>query len=257
MALRLPVMVLAGVTLLAQTSWAEEAQISGTCNPSWTPLSGALIHISASINYIWGTNRANDIFVCDVPCTGSWRQISGKLKWVDADDSEIWGVNSRGAVYKRPVDGSGHWKGIGGTLKYVSASGNGYIWALNRRNEIFKCKKPCNGAWKHVPGELMQIDGGNQYVYGVNRNNVMYYRPVDGSGTWKHPKTNYRANYVTATGDNKVYGILMDNKVYSCDAPCADGRWVKLSDDTLTQIDGSVHLLTGRNSAEQLYYKSI
>ena len=85
----------------------------------------------------------------------------------------------------------------------------------------------------------------------------MYYCPVDGSGTWKHPKTNYKVKHVTAIGDSKVYGILMDNKVYSFDAPCADGWWVKLSDDTLTQINGSVHLFVARNTAYHLYYKSV
>ena len=128
---------------------------------------------------------------------------------------------------------------------------------MDKADQIFKSKKPCNGGWKRVDGGLTQIDGGNQFVYGVNRHNVMYFRPVDGSGRWKHPKKNYKVKHVTATGDNKVYAILMDNKVYSCDAPCADGQWVKLSDDTLTQIDGSVHLLVARNTAYQLYYKNV
>ena len=144
-----------------------------------------------------------------------------------------------------------------GKLKYVSVSGNGYIWGVNRVDQIFKCKKPCSGGWQRVYGQLGQIDGGNQYVYGVNRIRHMYFRPVDGSGNWKRPSRNFQVKSITATGDNKVYAIRMDNKVYYCDAPCAHGQWVKVSDDTLTQIDGSVNLLVGRNAAEQLYYKSV
>ena len=256
MALGLPVL-LACVSLLAKSSWAEEAQVTGTCNPSWTPLPGSLIHISASMNYIWGVNNANHIFVCKVPCTGNWRKSKGRLKQIDADDSEVWGVNSADVVHKLAVDGSGTWSSVPGRLKHVSASGNGYIWGVNKDDRIFKCKKPCNGEWKGVDGYLSQIDGGNQFVYGVNCRHDLYFRPVDGSGKWQTPSKNGKVRYVTATGHNKVYALLMDNKVYSCDAPCADGQWVKLSDDTLAQIDGSVHLLVARNVAEQLYYKSI
>ena len=142
-----------------------------------------------------------------------------------------------------------------GKLKHVSASGNGYIWEVNSARQIYKCKKPCSGGWVHVDGTLNQIDAGNQYVYNVNHHQVFYFRPVDDSEKWQKPRNNYKAKYVTATGDNKVYIVGTDNKVYHCNAPCSNGRWTKLSDDTLTQIEGSVQLLVGRNGAEQLYYQ--
>ena len=105
-----------------------------------------------------------------------------------------------------------------------------------------------------VDGKLKQVDGGNRYVYGVNSGNVLYYRPVDGSGAWQTPKSNNRAKYVTATGDNKVYIVGLDDKVYQCNTPCADGEWTKLSDDTLAQIDGSLNLLVGVDQSDRIYY---
>ena len=253
---RLPVLLVC-VVLLATGSFAEEAEVIQTCNPSWFPLPGSLIHITASMNYLWGVNRAYQIFVCNIPCTGNWQQISGQLKQIDADDSEVWGVNQNDFIYKRPVDGSSSWIKVSGGLKHVSASGNGYIWGVNSIDDIYKCKKPCSGGWQKVEGKLSQIDGGNQYVYGVTSGKTPFFRPVDGSGTWQSIENNTTANYITATGDNKVYKLGMYNKVYSCDAPCSDGEWTRLSDDTLTQIDGSVHFLVGRNAAEQLFYKNV
>ena len=75
-------------------------------------IGGMLIHITASPNYVWGTNRHHNIYLCSHPCNGRWKHIGGSLMQVDADDSEVWGVNSHHHIYKRPVDGSGCWTGF-------------------------------------------------------------------------------------------------------------------------------------------------
>ncbi len=35
-----------------------------------------------SVNYLWGVNANNAIFVCSRPCTGDWKHIGGKLMQV-------------------------------------------------------------------------------------------------------------------------------------------------------------------------------
>ena len=84
--------------------------------------------MTVSINYIWGVNSADHIFICDNPCNGRWRKIDGSLKQIDADDMEVWGVNKHDYIFKRSVCGNGRWVKVGGRLKHVSASGNGWIW---------------------------------------------------------------------------------------------------------------------------------
>ena len=252
----LPV-VLVCIAFLAGGSWSEEAEDTLTSSQSFSPLTGSLMHISASINYLWGVGQGGKISVCNVPCTRNWRDINGLLSQLDADESEVWGVNPANNVYRRPVDGSGEWTRMDKQLKHVSSSGMGYIWGVDEDEAIYKCKKPCNGEWEHVEGHLRQIDGGNQYVYGVNRHEEIWYRKVDGSDkSWQQPNGN-KAKYITATGDNKVYKIGLDDKVYRCDAPCSNGQWTKISDDTFAQIDGSVFLLVARNEADHPYYKDI
>ena len=130
--------VLVCIALLATCSSAKKTEVQDTCNPTWIPLPGALSHVSASINYLWGVNSKNQIYVCHVPCTGGWKLISGGLVQTDPDDTEVWGVNSADNIWKRPVDGSGDWSLIQGKLKHVSASGNGYIWGVNRNDDIYK-----------------------------------------------------------------------------------------------------------------------
>ena len=251
----LPV-VLVCTALLIKSSWAKEAKVTDTCNPTWNPLYGSMIHVSASVNYFWAVNRENKIFVCNVPCTGNWKLVDGGLSELDLDDTEVWGVNSNDLIWKRPVNGGGSWTRVSGALRHVSASGSGYIWGVNAGENIYKCKKPCNGEWEQVEGKLVQIDGGSKYVYGVSRDQKIWFRPVDGSGKWQTP-TNGRAICITGPGCDKVYVVGTDNKVYQCNAPCADDKFTPISDDTLTQIDGSVFMLVGRNSAEQVYYKYI
>ena len=152
----------------------------------WTRIPGALIHTSANVNYVWGVNEENEIYMCRRPCTGrKWKRIDGALKQLDADDHEVWGLNSADQIWKRPVDGSNHWQLVEGSLKHVSASGHGYVWGVNRNNRIFKYKKPCLGDWVRVPGTLQQIDGGQRYVYGVNSANNIFTRPVDGGEAWR------------------------------------------------------------------------
>ncbi len=93
----------------------------------WQQIPGALKHVTASTNYLWGVNSGEYIFMCSRPCTGNWVLVSGSLKQVDASDDEVWGVNANDRIFKRPVDGSGsQWTLIPGLLKHVSASGNRY-----------------------------------------------------------------------------------------------------------------------------------
>ena len=60
----------------------------------WARINGALTHVTASVNYLWGVNSADQIWRCERPCTGSnWVQVDGALIQVDADDHEVWGVS--------------------------------------------------------------------------------------------------------------------------------------------------------------------
>ena len=77
--------------------------------------------MTAFVNYIWGVNNNDHIFICDNPCNGNWRHIDGRLKQIDAGG----GVNGADDIYKWLVDGSRGWAHIAGYLKHVSASGNG------------------------------------------------------------------------------------------------------------------------------------
>ena len=111
----------------------------------WTEIPGGLVNIGSSVNYLWGVNSNDDIYICTRPCTGSWTHIAGKLVQVDPSDNELWGTNSAQNIFKRSVDASGSWIGVSGKLKQVSGSGNGYVWGLKSTGHIYKCKKPCNG----------------------------------------------------------------------------------------------------------------
>ena len=103
----------------------------------WENIPGGLTHVTASVNYLWGVNSADQIWRCARPCNGqNWVRVPGALRQVDADDHEVWGVNAAHNIYKRPVDGSGSWTQVTGALKHVSASGNGYIWGVNRNDNI-------------------------------------------------------------------------------------------------------------------------
>ena len=103
----------------------------------WENIPGGLTHVTASVNYLWGVNSADQIWRCTRPCNGqNWVRVPGALRQVDADDHEVWGVNAAYNIYKRPVDGSGSWTHVTGLLKHVSASGNGYIWGVNRNDNI-------------------------------------------------------------------------------------------------------------------------
>ena len=224
---------------------------STTINASysdWRGIPGGLKHVTASVNYLWGVNIHNSIFMCARPCTGAWRQIPGYKKQVDASDEEVWGVNNVDRIWKRSVDGTGDWKYIGGRLKHVSASGNGYVWGVNSNDDIYKCKKPCNGAWVHVAGKLKQIDGGQDFVYGVNSRNDIFSRPVDGSGSWRHIPG--KMKHVTASGSHEVFGVDVNDNVWRCQKPCV-GNWVRMS-AKLSQIDATNKELVGVS-----YYNSI
>ena len=95
---------------------------TGALDSQWTQIPGLLKYVTASVNYLWGVNKYDDIFICTRPCHGKWKHIPGKLKQIDAGNMEVWGVNSGDDIFKRSVDGSGGWKHIGGKLKHVLAS---------------------------------------------------------------------------------------------------------------------------------------
>ena len=212
-----------------------------SANGQWEQIPGGLKHVSASVSYLWGTNRHDHIYVCTRPCTGrNWRRIPGGLKQVDASDEEVWGVNAADDIYKRPVDGSGGWVKVTGKLSHVSASGNGYIWGVNAKEQIFKCKKPCSGRWEIVDGTLKQIDAGPAYVYGVSCNNI-YARPVDGSGSWRQIPGSLK--HVTASGRDEIYGVNSDDEIYRCKKPCV-GDWERI-EGTLMQCDATINGLFG------------
>ena len=87
------VMILAGIM-------AFTALVSGQ---GFTQIPGRLVHVSGGINYVWGVNRADDIWKCERPCTGNWEHIGGKLVQVDVHDMEVWGVNGNDDIFKRPI----------------------------------------------------------------------------------------------------------------------------------------------------------
>jgi len=67
-------------------------------------VSGKLIHVSASTNYLWGVNKANQIYKCARPCTGKWILVEGSLKQVDASDDEVLGVNKHDEMARPLMD---------------------------------------------------------------------------------------------------------------------------------------------------------
>ena len=210
-AVKLPLLVVA-LAIVAKAQWI--------CIPR-SPILGALIHTSANVNYVWGVNEENEIYMCRRPCNGEWNRMDGALKQLDVDDHEVWGVNRGDEILKRPVDGSDHWQVVKGSLKHVSASGYGYVWGVNRTDGIYKCKKPCSGDWVSVPGDLKQIDGGQRNVYGVNSANNISTSPVDGSGVWR--SVSGSLNHISASGRDEVFGVNNRDEIFRCKKPCFGG----------------------------------
>ena len=211
--------------------------------------------MTASVNYIWGVNNNDHIFICDNPCNGNWRQIAGGLKQVDADDMEVWGVTGSGSIYKRPVDGSGAWVHVSGQLNYVSASGNGWIWGVTTASRIYKCKKPCNGAWILVPGGLKQIDGGEKYVYGVTSSDDIYVRNVDGSGSWRQIPG--KLSCISASGSDEVFGVNSAGVIYRCKKPCIGGSEWEAMLGELKQCDAAPGVVYGVDSATGIWRRVV
>ena len=211
-----------------------------------------LKHITTSVNYIWGVDPQDHIFICPRPCSSNttWRRIPGGLKQIDAGEEEVWGVSANDHIWKRPVDGSGSWTRIPGGLKHVTASGNGYIWGVNRNDQIYKCKKPCSGSWQNVPGRLKQIDGGYGYIYGVNSANAIYTRPVDGSGTWRRIPGSLK--HVTASGRTEIFGVNNNNNLFRCKKPCV-GEWELVDNVYMTQCDATFDSFVGIRVQSQNY----
>ena len=196
------------------------ALISSThCNHPFAKIPGKkLKRITASINYIWGVTKADQIYICPQPCTtGKWKHVPGGLMQIDADNHEVWGVKRNNYhIYKRPVDGSGKWNKVHGWAKDISASGNGYIFMVGSDSYLYHCKKPCNGIWIKETSKynLKRVDAGCEYVYVVNKYNYVYYRAISGT-KW------YSAGTMSeiSVGADYVYGIK-NNKLYRCSLPC-------------------------------------
>ena len=210
--------------------------------------------MTASVNYIWGVNNNDHIFICDNPCNGNWTKIDGLLKQIDASDMEVWGVNSADNIFKRPVDGSGTWTHIGGSLKHVSASGNGWIWGVNSADHIFKCKKPCNGSWIYFGAPLKQIDGGEKYAYGMNRNDEIFAIKIDGSGSWRHIPG--KLSYISASGSDELFGVNSAGVVYRCKKPCVGTEWEVIS-GKMKQCDATLGVLYGVDSATGIWRRVV
>ena len=101
--------------------------------------------------YIWGVNRADQIYKCKKPCTGQWKIVNGRLSQIDGGYVFVYGVNSGGAVYSRPIDGSKAWTRIPAravAMKHVTASGSDDIFGTSRNGDVYRCSKPCVGEWE-------------------------------------------------------------------------------------------------------------
>ena len=221
----------------------------------WMQIPEGLIQISGNINYVWGVDSNNHIFMCERPCTGTWRRIRGSLVQVDVDDQFAWGVNHEDRIFFRNVDGTGDWTNVIGGLTHVSASGNGYVWGVNRSHEIFKCKKPCTGSWVLVDGGLKQIDGGEREVCGVNTNNHLYCRPVDGSGSWRFITAGYK--HVSTSGLYEIHAVTTEGKINHCRKPCI-GQWISLDHPNnirFNQCDATANALFGVDTRRTLWKK--
>ena len=72
----------------------------------WAKIPGGLKYASAGADWVWGTNRHDNIYRFKQPCSGSWHHVSGKLMQLDVGENEVWGVNSAHNIFKRPVDGT-------------------------------------------------------------------------------------------------------------------------------------------------------
>ena len=67
---------------------------------SWRHIGGKLIRVSASGNgYVWGTNRAHQIFKCKKPCTGDWQLVDGLLRMIDGGEREVCGVTGSNGLF--------------------------------------------------------------------------------------------------------------------------------------------------------------
>ena len=234
---------------------------------NWTQIdvlgvSGGLVWITGSVNYIWGVDPKHQIHYCPQLCDGDWTRVDGPLlKQVDANDYEVWGVNNKNHLYKHPVDGSGDWICIPGTYYHVSASGSGYIWTIQSDNRCaYKCKKPCNlpASWSIVDDHtcsLKQLDAGEQYLYAVNSTNHILSCPVDGSGSWRVVPG--QMTHVTV-GPHEIYGIDTTKEVYRCKKPCF-GEWVKIvfDDGNVKQIDATLNEIFAVSTEGIIYQHKI
>lgn len=220
----------------------------------WTEISGGLVHVTASTNYMWGCSSSHQTYRCDRPCTGNWVHYSSFVQQVDVDDYELWVTEPDYDIYKRPADGTGSWTQISGKSKHVSASGSGYVWSVATDNSLWKCKKPCSGSWIRLETDILfsQVDGGPEYLYAVSTDNDVYFRPIDGSGKWRAIPT--KMKHVSA-GPTEIFGIDLQGEVHRCKQPCI-GNWekVEFDDGAMRQCDASFNGVLGISTGGTIYH---
>jgi hypothetical protein len=231
--------------------------LSHVSGQGWTQIPRGLLQVSGNLNYIWGRDKGNKIYLCPRPCTGGWKLIDGALTQLDVDDEFVWGVNGNQDIWVRPVDGSGTWKQIPGKLIHVSPSGNGYVWGTNQNNDVYRCKKPCAGGrnWKKIPGGLKMIDGGEREICGVSKDNNLFCRPVDGSKKWRHISAGFQ--HVTASGPYDIFAISTGNKLFRCRKPCI-GQWIEVDHEHINgiaQCDATANALFGVDAGQSIWRK--
>ena len=230
--------------LLSILLWCTSVLVIVLSCGNWTRIPGTLEDVTVSTNHLWGVfNR--DVFWCRRPCNGSWVPVNGFSDQVDANDDEIWSVNHKNLIYKRPVDGSGDWTQVPGLLVHVSVSRKGYTWGVNHKNQTYMCKD-CNGAnWvaidHHIP--LVQIEAGDDEVWAVNASNHIFRRPVNGTRNSVWSTVPGRLRYVSASGNEHIWGLAPNDSVYKCEKPCT-GDWQPV-EGALKQIDGGYNYVCG------------
>ena len=241
---------------------------------NWTvipgPESGSLEAITVSTNYLWGidnrtgvefTSEDDNVVYCQRPCSdaGSWMEAVGQLETLDANETEVWGVNDRGQIYKRAIDGSGGWIQITGgredrcsgkCFSDGSVSKSGYIWAISWENETYMlCSRTgvrpsCgNNDQLLIDSELplVHIEAGDEEVWVVSATKHIFKRPVDGGGEWSIVPGEMR--YISASGNEHVWGIAPNDSLYVCAKPCT-GCWQYVG-GSFKQVDGGNNSVIG------------
>lgn len=204
----------------------------------WTVIQGSLKHVSASMNYIWGVDAANRVYMAVRSNNPQLKLIPEEMVQVNAGDEEVWGVSPTGGLYKMPVDGSSEtWTHVRDDMKYISASGNGYIWGVTSIMGIVNCKKPCTTDWVDVEGTFKQVNGGQEFVYGISNTSQIYSKPLDGIGPWRSIDGSLFKD-VTASGFDEIFAVDNENQLFRCRKPCESNHWEQMAGE-MVQCDAT------------------